>query len=109
MDPEQKLAQNEALFRTVNETIEKTAVENRYKGGDLHSLVCECSNPECGELIPLSLTQYEDVRRDPNRFLIKTGHDNQEIENVVERFDDYVVIEKLGRGREEAEDTDPRW
>ena len=108
MDRDEKLAQNETLFRAVNETIEKTAVDNRYEAGELPNFVCECSNPECGELISMSLTQYEDVRRDSSHFLIKPGHDIQEIENVVERFDDYVVIEKLGRGREVAEGADPR-
>ena len=105
---EKKLAQNGALFRTVNEDIEKTAVENRYSPGDLPSFICECSDPECGDLIAMSLTQYEDVRSDSNHFLIKAGHHVAEIENVVERYDDYVVVEKVGRGRETAEATDPR-
>ena len=108
MDPEKKLAHNEAMFREVNETVGKTAAESRYSSGHLPSFVCECSDGGCGELIELSLTQYEDVRRDPSHFVIKPGHDIAEIENVVERFNEYVVIEKLGKGRDAAEDTDPR-
>lgn len=108
MDPEKKLAHNEAMFRSVNETIEKTAVENRYSAGDLPSFVCECADAGCGDLIQMSLTQYEDVRRNPNHFFVMPGHDVASIENVVERYDDFVVVEKLGKGRDAAEDTDPR-
>ena len=108
LEREKKLAQNEALFRTVNENIEKTAVENRYRAGELPSFVCECSDSECGELIKLSLTQYEEVRRYPERFVIVPGHAVGEIENVVERFQHHEVVEKVGTGRDEARDSDPR-
>ena len=105
---EKKLAQNEALFRDVNENIEKAAVENRYQGGDLPEFVCECSDPGCGALIQLSLTQYEDVRRYPQRFLVRPGHAVEEIENIIERYDSFVVVEKVGVGRETAIERDPR-
>jgi hypothetical protein len=108
MDRENKLAQNETLFRAVNENIEKTAVENRYAAGDLPSFVCECADTECGDLIQLSITQYEEVRANPDRFLLWPGHEVEDIENVVERFENFVVVEKIGRGRDTAEDTDPR-
>ena len=108
MDRDKKLARNETVFRQVNENIEKTAVENRFEGGSPPSFVCECSRPDCGELIQLSLTQYEEVRSQPARFFIIPGHDMPGLENVVDRYDDYVVIEKIGVGREVSEETDPR-
>jgi hypothetical protein len=108
MDRDHKLAQNEAMFRTVNENIEKVAVENRFAAGDLPSFVCECADTDCGELIQLSVTQYEEVRRNPSRFFLRPGHEIGDVENVVERFDDYFVVEKIGRGRDAADDADPR-
>ena len=96
------------MFRSVNENIEKKAVEDRYTAAEPPSFVCECARPDCGELIRLSLTQYEEVRRDPMRFFALPGHDMPGLENVVERYDSYIVVEKVGLGRDEAEDTDPR-
>ena len=108
MTSERKLTQNESVFREVNENIEKAAVEHRYGAGELPAFVCECADQECGELIRMSLTQYEEVRRYPSRFLIVPGHEHPRIERVIERFDDYVVLEKVGVGRETAEEGDPR-
>ena len=108
MDRDKKLARNETVFRSVNENIEKTAVENRYGTEGPPSFVCECSRPDCGELIRLSITQYEDVRSRPERFFILPGHEMPGIENIVERYDGFVVIEKIGVGREVSEETDPR-
>jgi len=108
LERERKLALNEVMFRDVNENIEKTAVDNRYQAGDLPSFVCECSDPDCGELIRLALPQYEEVRNYPSRFLVRPGHEVREIENPVERHKNYLVIEKIGEGRATAEEADRR-
>ncbi|MBW3594953.1 MAG: hypothetical protein KY391_05190 [Actinobacteria bacterium] len=108
MSHEKKLAQNEAMFRQVNENIEKAAIEHRYEATELPVFVCECSNEVCGDLIRLSVTQYEDVRRHGDRFFVLPGHEVPEIERVVERYETYVVVEKTGLGRDAAEETHPR-
>ena len=108
MDQEKKLARNEVLFRDVNENIEKAAIENRYQSGELPVFVCECSDAECGDLIRLSLTQYEEVRRHGDRFFLSPGHEVLDIERIIESFDGYLVVQKVGRGRDAAEGTDPR-
>ena len=105
---EKKLARNEALFREVNENIEKAAIEHRYQATELPVFVCECSDAECGDLIRLSITQYEDVRRHGDRFFIFPGHEVAEIERVVDSYEGYVVVQKVGPGRDTAEDRDPR-
>ncbi len=108
MTSEDKLARNEALFRDINETIEKTAIENRYEPSELPVFVCECADTNCGDLIRLSLTQYEDVRRHPTHFFLVPGHEDPQIERVVERYESYFVVEKVGVGRETAHEVDPR-
>ena len=87
MTSERKLAQNEAMFREVNENIEKAAIEHRYQATELPVFVCECSNEQCGDLIRMSLPQYEEVRRYPARFFIVPGHEDPEIERIIERFE----------------------
>jgi hypothetical protein len=101
---EERAARNEVVFRRVNEE-----VAGLGQGGDgVFSFVCECAEAACVERIELRLDEYEAVRADPRRFLLKPGHERGELERVVERRDGYVVVEKLGDAGELARRNDPR-
>jgi hypothetical protein len=101
-----RLARNEALFREVNERIAE--VSRSYGLGDSLEFLCECGDARCLEAIAVTRRDYERVRADFDRFLVAPGHENLEIERVVERNDGYLVVQKLGEAGEIAEDTDPR-
>lgn len=104
---EERAARNEALFREVNEEVER--LTERLHGDTHHAdFVCECSGAECTEWLHASLALYESVRADPRRFLLVAGHERPEVENVVERGDGYVVVEKQGTAGRVADRTDPR-
>ena len=106
-----RLAQNESFFRDVNDKINKKAESH---GTDTHLYVffCECSDPACVERVELTLSEYEHVRAEPTRFVVKNNHVVREIEHIVESVPDHMVIEKHGEaGRVavnlEAESNDP--
>ena len=49
------------------------------------------------------------MRANPRRFAIVDGHEIDEVEDVVERADRYIVVEKRGKPEAEVvENTDPR-
>jgi hypothetical protein len=101
---EERAARNEVVFRRVNEE-----VAGLGQGGvSVFTFVCECSDASCVERIELPLEEYEAVRADSRRFLLKPGHDHGEVERVVDRRDGYIVVEKLGDAGELAERNDPR-
>jgi hypothetical protein len=104
---EQRLAQNEAFFRSVNERIRETA--DRH-GSDPHDyeFLCECSDTACLERVTLSVDEYEAVRADARRFLLAAGHTKAAVERVVKAESDHVVVEKVGVAGEVAEALDPR-
>jgi hypothetical protein len=107
----ERRAKNEALFREVNERIEE--VSSRLSGvGDQDSLlsgfVCECSQGDCTETLQVTVKQYEAVRENPRRFLVLPGHEDLEVDRVVERHEDLLVVEKLPEVSEVAIDQDPR-
>jgi hypothetical protein len=104
---EQRLAQNEALFREVNEKVEAIAAVH---GTDDHvyEFYCECSNADCSLQVPATVAQYEAVRAHPTRFLITPEHSLPEIETVVEKGDAWWVIEKQGDAGRLVEHLDPR-
>jgi hypothetical protein len=66
---EERLAENEILFRHVNEQI----VELVDKWGGSLDLVCECADLECTARIELTLREYEDVRQNAHHFIILPG------------------------------------
>jgi hypothetical protein len=90
-----RLAENENLFRETNDRIKDSADEH---GADSHvySFLCECSDRTCTERVELTLAEYEHIRADATRFVVKKNHVVKEIEQVVETAADHVVIEKHG-------------
>lgn len=103
---EARLAQNEVVFRTVNEAIEQKAIE--LGGTDDYEFICECSAAACFDRIALTLREYEQVRREGTRFFVTPGHENVAVELVVEKRPNYVVVEKDGTAGIVAADADPR-
>lgn len=87
------MARTESAFREVNEAIAATAARFDAEETDL---VCECADPECAHRLTADLEDYDDVRSEPTRFLLAPGHDEPAIERVVERTDEYHVVEKFG-------------
>lgn len=103
---EERLAQNEAMFRTLNENILGMAAT--LGGSAPYEFICECSTTDCFERLSLTLSEYEDVRQNGTHFLLADGHEDIEIEQVVAERDEYVVVEKDGVAGLVALDEDPR-
>ncbi len=101
---EERLAANEELFRQVNERI----AELTDKWGGNLDLVCECADTTCAQRIVLTLHEYEQLRQDAHRFAVRPGHEIPDIEDVVERNDRYLVVEKHVETHAQVEDSDPR-
>jgi hypothetical protein len=102
----ERLAKNESFFRQVNERIKDVA--DGFEGAQTYEFLCECSDPGCTERIELTSEDYEWVRADPTRFVLARGHTAQQIEQVVERQDEHVVVEKRGIAARIATQLDPR-
>ena len=105
---ETRLAQNEVLFREVNERIESGAPGGAIQDGHVYEFVCECSNLDCTLRLKLTIAAYESVRRDPAMFLVAPGHELPEIEEVVYRDSGYQAVKKRGPAAALAAATDPR-
>lgn len=87
----QRVAVNESLFRDVNKNIHRSSADGRHP--EAH-FICECGERSCEEKIPLRIEVYESIRENPMHFFVKPGHEIPHVESVIERRDDYVVIEK---------------
>ena len=79
------------LRREVNERV-RTA----DPGAPKLVLLCECGRPRCLDRFAVSAGTYEDVRRFPTDFLVRTGHEAAEAERLVAEHDGFRVVEKYG-------------
>ena len=103
---ERRLAQNEALFREVNERVE--AVAHRLGPDVPYEFVCECANADCTYRVQISLRAYETIRSDSKQFVVLPLHYTPEVEDVVEENDAYWIVRKSGEAGEYVERLDPR-
>jgi hypothetical protein len=112
VDPAQeRQAQNETLFREVNERVEELAVglTSVPQTDDFSSaFVCECGSETCVEPVRTTRSEYEAVRSNPGRFLVLPGHEDPAVERVVERHERYWVVQKVGEAGDLAIEDDPR-
>ncbi len=98
-----KMAENQALFREVNERIKDVAEDSANV-----RFLCECASLECTTMLDLSMAEYERIRNSPVRFPVALGHDYPEVESVVEETDRYAVVQKHGEAAEVVAERDPR-
>ena len=103
-----RVGKNEALFRTVNERIEKLN-ESFATITDTFEIICECGDSGCVTQISIASDAYERVRTDATLFIVAPGHENSEVEDIVETQSGYHVVRKhAGVPARIAEETDPR-
>jgi hypothetical protein len=105
---EHRLAENEAAFRDVNESLRYVAVQGTATVQTMR-LVCECGDAACSEFVEVTPTEYEGVRAVATHFIVRPGHVAPDIEQVTVANERFAVVEKRpGEPAAVAKDTDPR-
>jgi hypothetical protein len=104
----ERIGRNEALFREVNERIERISATLQVSDEKL-KILCECGVPTCLEQLDVPAAEYERVRADPTLFVIKPDHEHADLEEVVETHEGYHVVRKVDRNAAQiARERDPR-
>jgi hypothetical protein len=103
---ERRIAANEALFREVNEAIERGVWHG--EGHTATAFRCECASLDCNQLVSIAPREYERIRTHPRRFFVRPGHEDTGAESVVEAHEGYVVVEKRDAAGRLADAGDPR-
>jgi adenylyl- and sulfurtransferase ThiI len=95
---EERVARNEELFQEVNRQIEK--LEETLGQRETFTILCECSKKHCLDTLEVEATVYQSVRSNPLLFFVEPGHEDLEVERVVEQTRTFLVVEKSGRAAE---------
>lgn len=99
---EERVARNEELFQEINRQIEK--LEERLGHPETLAMLCECSKKHCLDGFEVEPAVYQRVRSNPVLFFVVPGHEDREVERIVERSERFLVVEKLGRAAEVVRD-----
>lgn len=106
----ERVAKNDARFRQSNEELATVAAELGMGREELLPFLCECADMSCTQILQLSAAEYESVRQSPVRFINARGHEASAHgwAQVVDEFDRYAIVEKIGEAGRIAADLDPR-
>lgn len=106
---ERRLAENEAIFRRLNEQVNTGFLEtNRLaqednqpefivslKSDDVPlQFYCECADENCAHRIPMTLAEYRAIHKNRSRFVIAPGHEVTSVEEIIKEAPGYMVVEK---------------
>jgi hypothetical protein len=94
------------VFREVNEQI--AALTTLVSETDVNLFICECSDSACAESLEITAAEHERVRANGAQFVVVSGHQLPEIEQVVDGTARFLVVEKLGAAASIARNADPR-
>ncbi|MFL5946706.1 MAG: hypothetical protein ACJ74D_07995 [Gaiellaceae bacterium] len=90
---EARAAQNELVFRAVNEQIVKMTDRFREQLSEI-DIVCECADTGCVGTIRIDASAFGSIHRETGRFFVLPGHEDETVEQVVDRNGKYVVVLK---------------
>jgi hypothetical protein len=104
----ERIGRNEALFRSINENLEDLNDALAPMTGTFE-IVCECGALECAEQLRVTPGEYESVRADPVLFVIRAGHAEPDVEEIVGGSGAYEIVRKRdGRPARIARELDER-
>ena len=101
---EQRQAQNQFIFRSVNQEIKRLSEKLLDARSDLE-FVCECYDPACIKRMRMRLAEFTEFDRMENCFIVVPGHEDAEVEEVMTRHKNYLVVAKVGANRESVRDS----
>jgi hypothetical protein len=99
-----RVAENEILFRQVNEHV----VAGGRRPAENFEIICECADTGCMDHVRVTTESYKRARGQPTDFLLKPGHAKPEFETVIEGHDDFMIVRKTGEAAAIARKLDPR-
>ena len=106
----ERQARNEGLLREVNEHLERVDKQAESRGWPpehgYFEFHCECGTG-CAEKVQMTIAEYESVRSQDDRFALVPGHETPELEQIAERTERYVIVDKHGDAEALVSD-DPR-
>ncbi len=85
--------ENQKLFRLGNERLQ-VAVTGQVPDTGRVPFLCECSDEFCDGRVELRIDEWESIAREPQQYVMVSGHPRSEGEKIVGNVDGYDVVRK---------------
>ncbi len=92
-----RAALTEKLFGELNDSLIASNMTAEWT-----AFICECANPLCEETIDVTAATLEKIHSYPGHYVVKSGHELDAVESVVDRSDGLVIVKKF------VDETDAR-
>jgi hypothetical protein len=89
-----RAAKNEQAFKEHNERRAEIEAQGALDDEELIPFVCECDDPECAKPVSISLVAYERAVAPVDRFVVRPGHEDPTVEQVVESHERFLIVSK---------------
>jgi hypothetical protein len=103
---DRRLAENEVRSRRANE--ERVRAQTGDSLPVWLEILCECADRDCRQPLTIAAAEYAWLRERRSRFAVLPGHEAPAVEDVVERFPGFVIVEKHVETRLDLEGVDPK-
>ena len=96
------------MYRAVN--LEIARVNEEIGGGphDRLAILCECGEDGCDTTLDVTQAEYDEAHQQRDRFMVAPGHEDEQIEHVVKRTPEYLIVDKFGEAERVAEAEERR-
>ena len=71
-------------------------VEMAVAEDDRLEVLCECGEDGCDATFDVTHAEYDQAHEQRDRFMVAPGHENEQIEHVVNRTPRYLIVDKFG-------------
>jgi hypothetical protein len=105
---QERISRNEAMYRSVNLEIERVSEEVGGGADDRLAILCECGEEGCDATLYVTRAEYDEAHEQRDRFMVAPGHENEQIEHVVNRTPRYLIVDKFGDAERVAEAEERR-
>jgi hypothetical protein len=85
---------NEQAYKDHNERRARMDEEGGVPEDEPVPFACECDHPDCARALELPLAEYERVSAPADQFVVVPGHEDPEVEVVVETRGSYLIVSK---------------
>ena len=89
---------NEVLAKGLNRKLESLLEQGEDEPIDQHEadFFCECSTATCSDRIRMTVARFDAIHAHPQDYIVRPGHQDREVERVVESEPGYLIVRKLG-------------
>lgn len=83
-----KAIANEVIYRELNQELELLA------GSAVLLICCECGEINCSVPFEVDRVIFDHVRMNPLRFILVPGHEDPELEDIIEKHTHFNIVSK---------------